>query len=372
MLRFHRQFIVLRYTGSHTASGKWAEKLYRVVFEGANLIKISLVMAAAMLAICLLTLVETTNTAEAEDSLPENGKIAFHSIALHSGEGKIYTVEPDGSNLKQLTGGTYPTWSPDGTEILVAEPDGAPVSVVSADGPNVGTFHTIGEAFTYDSTWFPDGTKLAFSGAAHTHGSTDIFMMDLDGSDQTNLTKTPRPSEHFPAFSPNGSQICFSRESAGHDVDSIYVMDADGSDPTLLLETESPEFCDWSPAGKKIALSTFINPAEGDREVYVIKPDGSGGTALTRNSALDDNPAWSPDGTKITFASDRDGDLDFYTMDADGSDVAQVTNLPGTKNTPTGSRCLGPRFTNRTQEARPSCWQRAPYSSLVVSCSMRG
>ena len=135
MLRFHRQFIVLRYTGSHTASGKWAEKLYRVVFEGANLIKISLVMAAAMLAICLLALVETTNTAEAEDSLPENGKIAFHSIALHSGEGKIYTVEPDGSNLKQLTGGTYPTWSPDGTEILVAEPDGAPVSVVSADGP---------------------------------------------------------------------------------------------------------------------------------------------------------------------------------------------------------------------------------------------
>ena len=43
---------MLRYTGSHTASGKWAEMLYRVVFEGANLIKISLVMAAAMLAIC--------------------------------------------------------------------------------------------------------------------------------------------------------------------------------------------------------------------------------------------------------------------------------------------------------------------------------
>jgi hypothetical protein len=57
-----------------------------------------LVTSAAMLAICLLALVETTNTAEAKDSLPENGKIAFESIPPGRA-GRIYTVEPDGSNV---------------------------------------------------------------------------------------------------------------------------------------------------------------------------------------------------------------------------------------------------------------------------------
>jgi TolB protein len=207
-----------------------------------------------MLAICLLALVETTNTAEADDSLPQNGKIAFRSA--HYG---IYTVEPDGSNLKQLTDGQLPSWSPDGTEIVFTEPGGAKVSVVSADGPNVGTFHTIGGAVTYDSTWFPDGTKLAFSESTPPGSNIDIFMMDLDGSNQTNLTKTPKVGESYPDFSPNGSQMCFYRDSGyeGKSFPGIYVMDADGSDSTLLYEygEDFPGQCDWSPDGKKIALT---------------------------------------------------------------------------------------------------------------------
>src|SRR5215203_5610827 len=112
MLGVHRQFIVLRYTASHTTSGKRrrAETLYGVARKRADLLRMSLLTSAAMLAICLLALVETTNTAEAEDSLPENGKIAFSRV--HPGQVSIYTVEPDGSNLRKLAGGTYPNWSP--------------------------------------------------------------------------------------------------------------------------------------------------------------------------------------------------------------------------------------------------------------------
>jgi Tol biopolymer transport system component len=341
--------------------------LYRVGFRSANLLKVSLVTTAAMSAICLLALVETTNAAEAKDSLPENGKIAFSS-----GEGSIYTVEPDGSNVRQLTNTTHgawqPIWSPDGRKIAFYRQDRTGethISVMSADGSNRKNFNTSAAVGT-GLTWSPNGTKLAFSRGVPPNNYMDIFMMDADGSNQINLTKSPGLIELYPDFSPNGSHICFSQYSSDgvlKGTPGIYVMDADGSDPTLLLEVElggpveveAGEPCDWSPDGTKIAFHAVIRDAEGEyrkaidkalaegelqkaqekleklrgeqlEEVYVMNADGTGRTALTDNSASDINPRWSPDGTKITFARDWDGKFQIYTMDADGSDIAQVTN----------------------------------------------
>jgi dipeptidyl aminopeptidase/acylaminoacyl peptidase len=93
--------------------------------------------------------------------------------------------------------------------------------------------------------------------------------------------------------------------------------------------------CDWSPDGTKIAIGygdgsgDTSDEAYGDGEVVVFNADGSGLTNLTSNSTGYFTPRWSPDGTKITFMGDRDGDQDMYTMDADGSDVAPVTTDSG-------------------------------------------
>jgi TolB protein len=354
MLRVHRQFIVLRYTVSHADSGRREEMLSRVALESANLLKVSLMAAAAMWAIWLLALVDTTNTAQAEDRLPENGKIAF--LSYDDEHSAIYTVEPDGSNRSQLIKeGGYPNWSPDGREmsfVRMKENNGSVISVMSADGSNLRNFNPI-EEFNGGpieefnggpATWSPDGTKLAFN---KSRISEDIYVVDLASSSQTNLTKTPRFDELYPVFSPNGSQICFFRYGAGgtgKSVMGIYVMDADGSDPTLLFELfHGPEQCDWSPDGKKVAVPEF---GPGYLDIYVINADGSGRTTLARNSAsdrepdwspdaYDREPDWSPDGTKIVFYSDMDGgDYDIYTVDADGSDVAQVTNWPGDEISP--------------------------------------
>jgi Tol biopolymer transport system component len=206
--------------------------LYRDVLESANLRKISLVSATAMLAIWLLTLGQTTTMAEAEDFRQFNGKIAFYR------DYAVYTVEPDSSNLNQLTDDTYavdrPVWSPDGAKIAFShmrEGSSFPgISVMNADGSNLRDLRTIRISGSPAPTWLPDGTKLAFSGreAPPPASSKDIYMMDPDGSNLTNLTKTPSYSELEPAFSPDGSQMCLFRDS------DIYVMDADGSDPTLL------------------------------------------------------------------------------------------------------------------------------------------
>ena len=79
----------------------------------------------------------------------------------------------------------------------------------------------------------------------------------------------------------------------------------------------------WSPDGRRIA---FDSNRDGNREVYVMNADGSGVTRLTDNGAADEFPAWSPDGRRIAFESNRDGNPEVYVMNADGSGVTRLTD----------------------------------------------
>src|SRR2546422_3055032 len=85
-----------------------------------------------------------------------------------------------------------------------------------------------------------------------------------------------------------------------------------------------------SPDGSKILFETN---RDGNWEVYVMNADGSGPLNLSNNPASEDPdwtaPAWSPDGSKIAFRSDRDGNLEIYVMNADGSGVTRLTSAPG-------------------------------------------
>lgn len=79
----------------------------------------------------------------------------------------------------------------------------------------------------------------------------------------------------------------------------------------------------WSPDGEKIL---FVSDREGNFDIYVMNADGSSPQNLTRNSAWDSEPAWSPDGKKIVFASDRDGNHEIYSMNRDGTGVKRLTH----------------------------------------------
>jgi Tol biopolymer transport system component len=97
--------------------------LYRVAFKSANLLKMSLVTIAAMLAICLLVL---SWAKPAGATLPgENGRIAYSDVQEFPGEDfEIYTMMPDGTHVRQVTDKSgrddMPTWSPDGSKLLIS------------------------------------------------------------------------------------------------------------------------------------------------------------------------------------------------------------------------------------------------------------
>jgi Tol biopolymer transport system component len=89
-----------------------------------------------------------------------------------------------------------------------------------------------------------------------------------------------------------------------------------------------------SPDGKKIA---FVTNRDGNAEIYIMNADGSDQMRLTENSVSDLLPSWSPDGSKIVFDSDRDGNREIYIMNADGSGQTRLTNDPAVEYAPTWS-----------------------------------
>jgi len=117
--------------------------------------------------------------------------------------------------------------------------------------------------------------------------------------------------------------------------DGIYVINADGSGETRLTNNSANDlFPVWSPDGKRIA---FISDRDGNSEIYVMNADGSGQARLTNNPEYDTKPTWSSDGTWIAFSSHRDGNFEIYTIKADGTGAMRLTDDPGIDGMPSWS-----------------------------------
>lgn len=129
----------------------------------------------------------------------------------------------------------------------------------------------------------------------------------------------------------NPEKIAFASNRNGNDLE-IYVMNAIGSAPVNVSNNPAIDGeVVISPDGTKIA---FTSNRDGNFEIYVMNIDGSNPTRLTNNPAFDGTPAFSPDGTKIAFVSTRDGKAEIYLMNADGSGQTRVTNDEFTNSQP--------------------------------------
>jgi WD40 repeat protein len=187
---------------------------------------------------------------------------------------------------------------------------------------------TTDPATDFDPTWSPDGTRIAFR--SQRDGNDEIYIMNLDGTCQTNVTNDPA-DDWSPAWSPDGTQIAFAHFFDGNAYSDIAVINVDGTG-LKRITTSSGEYPAWSPDGSRIA---FSSARAGNYDIFVMNADGSAQTQLTTDPAYDMSPAWSPDGTQIAFDTQRDSfppkevgigpEFEIHIINADGSGDTRLT-----------------------------------------------
>ena len=204
------------------------------------------------------------------------------------------------------------------------------VYVMSPDGDEHRPL-TTGGAVDATPALSPDGTRIAFARTLPSgNPDSDIYVMNSDGSDVKPLTDDSS-QESFPTWSPDGLRIAFQAGDAGSGffpspIDRgarLHTVNADGSNRIRLTDNDAAEATpDWSPDGRRIL---FASNLDGDWDIYVIRIDGVDQNRLTDSSSEDILPIWSPDGTRIAFVSDRGGSREIYVMRQDGTETERLT-----------------------------------------------
>jgi len=231
------------------------------------------------------------------------------------------TAEPTNTPIPTpaATNTPRPTPKPRGGKILftsnrVSWDD---IFVMNDDGSNVQQLTKRGQC--YNAHFSPDGTKVVFE-----HGM-DIWIMNADGSGQTNLTDTPDKIEAFPVFSSNGNRIAFLFGWPGGF--EIYTINSDGTDQKAITSRNFDWMPAWQPGGNRIAFSSLRT---GLFNIWTMNADGSGLKQVTSfNDFGAASPVWSADGKQIGMVRYAGNSWEIWVVNADGTNPHKVTQIVG-------------------------------------------
>jgi len=298
-----------------------------------------LVVSAAMIAACSKGDDDVNGDGD-ETVKTLTGKLAF--VSYDDGDGEIYTLNADGSNLKRLTDNdandVQPSWSPDGSkiaynsygynlpsEIYTMKADGSGIIQITHDPAE----HEYGEEWP---SWSPDGNTIIYESfrdaSTESNGTTiqnaNLYVSASNGSGGDLRINGHLFHEGNPSWSPDGSKIAFVHAQVDTIGDNMYssgyqiwVMNVNGSSWNKLTTAGGNNIRPkWSPDGSKIVY-------QSDEGICVVTLVGDNQTLVSYGG----NPSWSPDGKKIIF----DGDNEIYVMDADGKNVKKIITSVGAR-----------------------------------------
>jgi Tol biopolymer transport system component len=234
---------------------------------------------------------------------------------------------------------------------------GASLQVVNTGSNKADTIYQEKARNVMAPSWTPSGDKILFGIGVYnlffngfngvvlksedrTEGGAQIAMVNADGTGFHEVTSGVN-NNGFPSMAPDGKRFVY--RSFGPDGEGLRIMNLETKAVTKLTEGYD-NFPLWSPRGD---LIMFSRAAEGDYEIYTIKPDGTGVKRLTFSRGNDAHMAWSPDGESIVWASSRLGFKDegtytdapqpygeLFVMRFDGTRVQQLTDNQWEEGTP--------------------------------------
>ncbi len=329
---------------------------------------------------------------------PDGNSIAFRSERKPGG---IYLMEETGENVRRVSDfGFHPSWSPDGKQIVVSDkvadvatshtvpnsslsiievatgnrklldtkgdaiqpawsPHGQRIAFWFVEEGKLGELATIpangGEpiviapsaAMDWNPVWSPDGRYIFFG--SDRGGNMNIWRVAVDEEtgkalgEPESVTMPALYVRHF-AFSRDGKTLAYIRYETQSNLQSIAF------DPLNLKTVGEVNFITrgnkqistpaLSPNGAEFVIR---QPALTQEDLVIFNRDGSNWRTLTNDKFRDRVPRWSPDGKTIAFASDRSGKYQIWMINADGSDLRQITFTEKTGATapvfsPDGSR----------------------------------
>jgi len=309
---------------------------------------------------------------------PKNDKIVFSSY--RSGNWELWTINPDGTELTQLTNTPdderSAKWSTDKKRIVYSTNRGEIWTINSELGsptwmrkPDLSRASSRASASAQklplktskndQPVWSPDGNTIIFvSYIVIPEEDSDIWAWEVKGQEGKRASKSTAPLafrlpldekdgvESFPSFSPDGKRIAFSLRISSFPkkvIEEIYVAELDTGKRKQITNTdEKIEFSyslvniqvDWSPVGDTLA---FASNRANNYDIWTVTASGEKLTQLTDNPAYDASPSWSPDGSKIAFVSTRSRSMELWIMNADGSDKRQLTDDGGNNKEPSWS-----------------------------------
>jgi Tol biopolymer transport system component len=290
------------------------------------------VLLAAVLTALLLM---PTWTAAANHHRVSDGRLAVADFVT----GQLFALNPDGSGLVQLTHtpkntqASNPVWSPNGGLLAFDSNRDGPVRLYTMfpDGTHKQLVFRDKRGFDdSQSSFYPDGDRLAFTRCDSTLGACVIASVRLDG---TGLRTFSRFSHDIfdtgPSVSPDGRHLAFVRFNAGGIQAQVYVGNADGSDARPVTSPALQAFApQWSPDGRRLLVNSNCCRLGGD--LYVISLPGQYRQRLTRTPypLATFYGTYSPSGRQIAFASNRDHPdrccNDLFLTTADGRGQVRV------------------------------------------------
>ena len=320
---------------------------------------------------------------------PDGTLIAF---AWDEGESKNFSIYiksiAGGPPLRLTTGPANdgsPAWSPDGSQIAFVRgtrEGESKILLVPSLGGSPREIYSVMAYIPRGISWSSDGKYIAFAQQEPRDDATQIRLLSMDTHRAHDLTLRPADSlwDAFPAFSPDGKTVAFMR-TVGLAAQEVHVVATTGGESRRIVSSDHGFIrgLDWTADGSHIVFSSerfgkpalVIVPASGgsltpipigvdeavwpslsrsgnrltfvrrraDRNIWRTAALNSGAqesspTRLIAASEFDGWPDYSPDGTKIAFASSRSGNLQVWMCESDGSNPSQLTFMKSTGGSP--------------------------------------